>query len=258
VVAALFLSLALAALLVGMRGSAASPVPVLPPNCTPPGVTVISDASGDQTPPGTTKHDMQSISIAEPDFGVGVNKLVFTMKVADLNGALPANTQWKVYFTSNAINYWVAMQTDGNSVVSYKYGTSANQLDTTVGDLDAGSFTTNGAITLTVSNNKVGNPAAGQNLTTVFGECYMLVGIVLAEIDFTSQGTYTLVGNAACAGGSPSPLRLRHRHLQVHRRLSQRRRFCIFMAIPTTAAVARLRHALARRPPTLPSARVRS
>src|SRR3982074_2579471 len=106
-----------------MTGSATSPMPapVLPPNCTPPGVTVVTDASGDQSAPGTAAHDIQRISIAEPFAGAGVNQLVFTMKVGSLSGTLPANTQWKVYFDSpNATTYWVDMQTDGSSVVTFK------------------------------------------------------------------------------------------------------------------------------------------
>src|SRR5438105_14250727 len=97
------------------------------------------------------------------------------------------------------------MQTDGKSLVSYKYGTSANQVDTTVGDLDAGTYNTNGAITLTVSNARVGSSSAGQTLSSVNGVAYMLVGVVLFDIDDTSSGAYTLVGSASCAGGGPSP-----------------------------------------------------
>jgi len=56
----------------------------------------------------------------------------------DLSGSLAANSQWKIYFTApDAVNYWVDMETDGNSVVGYNYGTAANNLDTTVG-LDCG------------------------------------------------------------------------------------------------------------------------
>ncbi|MBD0373276.1 MAG: VCBS repeat-containing protein [Pyrinomonadaceae bacterium] len=204
-VAALIVSVMSAALALALSNVDANPA--APANCTPPGVTAVNDPSGDQLPAvGSTKHDMQSISVAEPYFGAGVSKLVFTMKVADLQGTLPANTQWKVYFTApNATNYWVSMLTDGNSAVSYKYGTSANSVDTTTGNLDAGSFTTDGTITLTVANSKVGNPTTGQSLTAIFGETYMLVGVLLNEMDGTSNGSYALIGNAACAVTSPSP-----------------------------------------------------
>jgi hypothetical protein len=132
--------------------------------------------------------------------------MVFTLKVSDLQGTLPANTQWKVYSTSpNATVYWVSMLTDGNSAVSYAYGTTANSVDTTIGNLDAGSFTADGTITLTIANSKVGNPATGQSLTAIFGETYMLVGVLLTEIDGTSNGSYTLIGSAACSDGNPQP-----------------------------------------------------
>jgi hypothetical protein len=175
--------------------------------CVPPGVTVVTDAAGDELPPGTSQDDIQKISIAEPNQGASENKLIFTMKVADLNGALPTNTQWKIYFTSaDGVNYWVDMETDGNSVVSYNYGTAANSIDTTIGFPDSGTYSTDGTITIGIANAKVGNPSAGQTLSPVFGVAYALIGVVLNDLDDTSNGTYTLVGNASCSGGpSPSP-----------------------------------------------------
>ncbi|MFS8084262.1 MAG: sialidase family protein, partial [Acidobacteriota bacterium] len=119
-----------------------SPTPIgTEDSCVVPGITVVTDANGDELPPGTSKNDIQKISIAEPDTGAGESQIVFTMKVADLNGALPSSSQWKIYFTGpDAVNYWVDMATDGNSVVSYNYGTAANNLDTTIGFPDSGTY----------------------------------------------------------------------------------------------------------------------
>jgi PKD domain len=178
--------------------------------CTLPGVTVVTDPTGDEMPPGGPQQDIQSISIAE--LGTNTNALTFTLKVADLSGTLPSNSQWKVYFNSvDGTTYWVDMATASSNAVTFNYGTSATQVDTTVGTADSGTFFTDGTIRITISNSKVGNPAAGQTLTNVNGVVYTLVGIVLIDIDDTSNGTppsasYTLVGNASCANASsPTP-----------------------------------------------------
>lgn len=189
-----------------------SPTPTPTPggsenSCFTPGITVVTDATGDQLPPGTSKNDIQKISIAEPNQGAGDSQIVFTMKVADLSGTLPANGQWKTYFTGpDAVNYWVALVTDGNSVVSYSYGTAANNLDTTIGFPDSGTYSPDGTITIGIANAKVGGPTAGQTLTAVNGVAYLLVGVVLNDLDDTSSGSYTLHGSASCTGGgTPTP-----------------------------------------------------
>jgi hypothetical protein len=175
--------------------------------CTLPGVTVVTDPTGDEIPPGGPQQDIQSISIAE--LGTQTNELTFTLKMADLSGTLPANTQWKVYFDSvDGMTYWVDMETAASNNVTFHYGTSATQVDTTVGVADSGTFFTDGTIRIGIANSKVGNPAAGQTLNNIFGVAYTLVGILLIDIDDTSSGSYTLVGNASCANASsptPSP-----------------------------------------------------
>jgi hypothetical protein len=176
-------------------------------SCVPPGITVVTDATGDELPPGTAQNDIQKISIAEPNHGAGDSQIVFTMKVADLSGALPANAQWKIYFTGpDAVNYWVDMATDGNGVVGYNYGTAANNLDTTIGFPDSGNYSPDGTITIGIANPKVGGPTAGQTLNPVNGVAYLLVGVVLNDLDDTSNGSYTLRGSASCnGGGTPTP-----------------------------------------------------
>lgn len=186
-------------------------VSATPDPCTPPGVTVVTDATGDELPPGGAAQDIQSISVAEPAFPGGVSELEFTLKVASLSGTLPANTQWKIYFDAPDSNtYWIDMQTDGNSAVSFRYGTSANNLDTDVGALEDGGYSQDGTIIMIVANSHVGNPTAGQKLNNILAVAYTLIkGPVgpgfLNDIDDTSSGSYTLVGNASCATSSPTP-----------------------------------------------------
>ena len=72
-----------------------------PLTCTPPGTLIVTDPTGDQTgaPAANQQFDIQSVSIAEPCFADGLNKLVFTMKVANLS-SIPANGHWKVQFVT--------------------------------------------------------------------------------------------------------------------------------------------------------------
>src|SRR6266478_6366384 len=105
----------LAALLLGSAGAClaiytfASPLaPNDPPSCAAPGTLITSDPAGDQNgaPAANQQLDIQSISIAEPCFAGGVNKFVFTMKVANLS-SLPANGHWKIRFLAAATTYFV-------------------------------------------------------------------------------------------------------------------------------------------------------
>src|SRR5207248_9733614 len=65
-------------------------------SCSPPGLRVVTDATGDQVgAPANAALDVQSISVAEPFFADGSQKLVFTLKVANL-ATVPANAQWRI------------------------------------------------------------------------------------------------------------------------------------------------------------------
>jgi hypothetical protein len=164
-------------------------------------------------------HDIRSLHIAEPYSVDGAKKLVFTLKMADLSDPLTPNTQWRVYFTGADNNgYFVDMRTDVLGAVSFKYGTYIHNADntagtaTTVGNLDAGSNynTQTDAITLVVSNSKIGNPQAGARLSRMF----VRVPVVAVVPDNANYGTpstavgYTLIGNAACQARPAAPTSL--------------------------------------------------
>ncbi|MDQ6908380.1 MAG: glycoside hydrolase, partial [Chloroflexota bacterium] len=188
-----------------------------PPSCTRPGTTVVTDPAGDQTgAPANQQLDILSVSIAEPCFADNLNKLVFTMKVANL-ATVPANGHWKIKFATPTLPasvtaYFVEMTSDESGNVTYSYGT-VGTTTTTVGTADDGSETADGTITITVANSKVGNPAVGQVLTAIQGQTQLLVGAagtgLLAGIDSTTvSGTtpsYTLVGHAACTCPAATP-----------------------------------------------------
>ena len=202
-----------------VNGEGASSVRVVPVSSESPcaglGVTVLTDPAGDsldQVP----SHDIRSVQIAEPYSADGSQKLVFTLKMADLTDPLTPNTQWRIYFTGADNNgYFVDMRTDALATVSFKYGTYILNSDntagtaTTVGNLDAGSKydTTTDAITLIVSNSKIGNPQAGARLSRLFVRI-PVVAVVPDNANYGNPNTgvgYTLIGNAACQARPAAP-----------------------------------------------------
>jgi hypothetical protein len=201
------------------NGEGASSVRVTPVSsetpCTGLGVTVLTDPAGDSLDQ-LGSHDIRSLQIAEPYSADGAQKLVFSLKMADLVDPLTPNTQWRIYFTGPDNNgYFVDMRTDMLDAVTFKYGTYIHNADntagtaTTVGNLDAGSKydTATDTITLVVSNSKIGNPQAGARLSRMFVRV-PVVAIVPDNANYGSPSTavgYTLIGNAACQARPAAP-----------------------------------------------------
>ncbi len=206
--------------------SATAPVvPLAPqglPNCTPPGVEVVTDPAGDQNPAGTAQMDIVKVSFAEPDQDDGGERLVVTMKMTDLNASsLPVNATWTTFFNVGTTTYFVAATTTDPTApggVSYEYGfvDPTTGIVTTQGSADVGQLDdANNSFIVTISNSLVGSPVAGTTLTGVFGRSQLLVGVLgtgfLLTIDTAPNNaaaggrTYTLVGNAACGSGTPTP-----------------------------------------------------
>ena len=183
--------------------------------CTGLGVTVLTDPAGDELDQ-LGSHDIRSLQIAEPYSADGSQKLIFSLKMADLATPLTPNTQWRVYFTGADNNgYFVDMRTDVLGGVTFKYGTYILNSDntagtaTTVGDLDAGSKydTTTDTITLIVSNSKIGNPQAGARLSRIFVRI-PVVAVVPDNANYANPSAevgYTLIGNAACQARPAAP-----------------------------------------------------
>ena len=136
--------------------------------------------------------------------------------MADLSDPLTPNTQWRVYFTgADGNGYFVDMRTDVIGAVTFRYGTYIHNADntqgtaTTVGNLDAGSKydTQTDTITLVVSTNKIGNPAAGDRLSRIFVRV-PVVAVVPDNANYANPSTavgYTLIGNAACQSRPAAP-----------------------------------------------------
>ncbi|HKN53706.1 MAG TPA: hypothetical protein VJX66_14490 [Amycolatopsis sp.] len=185
-------------------------------SCSPPGLRVVTDTTGDQVgAPANAALDVQSISVAEPFFADGSQKLVFTLKVANL-ATVPANAQWRIFWNSpsapNGI-YYVGMTSDDGANVTFEYGTAVVQVvglvlgvpvTTKVGAPDDGRFSADGSIAITVSNDKVGTPKAGDLLGAMFARTFLVTGNTTTRsttaIDQTGAGdAYALVGNGFCA-----------------------------------------------------------
>jgi hypothetical protein len=194
-------------------------------SCAANGLRILDDASGDQIgAPLEGDMDIQWLSIGEPFFADGSRKLVFKLKVANLNSLTP-NRMWRILWsypdepvapnpTSNAFvgRYYIGMNTDSAGAATFEYGI-AQTLSAVVanaspaerfGAADEGSgFNADGTITLVISADKVGAPGPGDLIGAVIARSYPVAQDVTlrgdSAADVASLGsTYALVGNGAC------------------------------------------------------------
>jgi hypothetical protein len=201
----------------GPRGNGLAPVP-LPPAppanpCVAPGALVNSDAAGDQViAPFNPYFDIQSISVAEPFFAAGENKLVFTLKTADLS-VLPPDTRWQVDFVGqDGVQYWVNMNTESGPEPVFQFGLAGAinvvigvGVDITLGEAEPESnFSPDGTITLVVRNEDVGGSRAGDHLEAITGVVKTEAQVsgtarrVNTNDEAAIKASYFLVGNDAC------------------------------------------------------------
>ncbi len=178
--------------------------------CTPPGVTVAVD-SFDPLPVLDGNFDAQSVSLAEPFVGVGVDRLDFTIELADLTDPVPAGA-WFVLWNrpvpdAGADRNYVAIKSTGlPGGLTFEHGTvsppNAN-VASKLGDLTGGGDFT--ADTFTVSADPAlfdgigaGDDMPGVELRTFTGTSPATVA-QSASTDFSGAGNYAVVGNAFCA-----------------------------------------------------------
>ena len=181
--------------------------------CSLPGKTVLTDPTGDSAvgQQGTPQHDVQRISIAEPFFPDGTQKLVFTIKVANL-AVLPPNTTYPLFFTApNGNGYYVGFRTSAPATPAtprFEYGTvaidsitGAYGAFTYVGNADAESnFNPDGTITIVVPPNQFGSPAAETMFTRFLLRVRIEPGLTPDNCpdDLNPAGSYQIKGNAFC------------------------------------------------------------
>ncbi len=194
--------------------------------CRLPGRTVVVDTSdsGANTPPDP-RVDIQAVSLAEPFFGAGVNKLVFTMKLAPspLTATAPPNTEWFIIWNrlqpdADFDRYYVLAKSDATgTTLTYEYGKFGVPLPiggvpnpnantpVKLGDADGGTYDPlTGVLTITLATSKAEMIQPGQSLVDVNGRTYLSRANEPGPrsqnnaSDITGNGTYTLVGNATC------------------------------------------------------------
>ncbi len=181
------------------------PVGAAPPTedpCLVPGVTILRDPEGDGSLPVGTPvgaNDILSVSVSEP-FAVGDGKLVFTIRMRDLNDPLPPSSRWPVQFQApNSTNYVVAMKTNAAGAVSFAYGAGTTSTDPTTPADPLSTYSPEGFITIVVPRSGVGSPAVGQQLTGFLMR--QTVGALTpdnAPDNLGPAGSYTIVGNTFC------------------------------------------------------------
>lgn len=165
-----------------------------PASCAVPGNQVVSDGNN----PITEQLDIESVSVAEPFYGDNSQKLVFNLKVRNLM-PLPI-ASWNVFFTGpdNVVRFVQMSTLVGNP--QFSYGTVTSLLGIPVfnyaGNIN-GTFSNDGNIIFYLDKNLSGNVTNGQSIQ-VSGRTYIKPVLDLIEVDNTSVGNYTLVGNAAC------------------------------------------------------------
>jgi hypothetical protein len=219
-------------------GEAAPVLPPPPPDpCHTPGVLAVSDLnadgtdndSGQNTPPDA-RVNIRRLYVSEPDLGPDVNKLVFRLEVGTSTmGAPPPGSEWFTIWQrptpdTDFDRFYVAMRTDAQGVPSFEYGKFGVPLDATnpnpnantpvkLLDADSGSYdVATGTITITLSTSKAEGVQAGQSLSRLNVRTYFGRNGVPGQrsqnnaSDISTDGGYTLVGNASCAQVNTPPV----------------------------------------------------
>jgi hypothetical protein len=171
------------------------------------------------------------VAVAEPP---GTSNFIFKMKVSDLS-TIPPNSRWRIVwdsFASAGQQFYVGMNSDATSTVSFEYGEVATAVvglvvgvptETKKGvPLPASNFKADGTITIVIPKASVGNPAPGDLLGGVNGRTFtgdtpqtVTLERSTALIDHTfvkaqtdnayPPATYTVTNNSACTAPTPSP-----------------------------------------------------
>ncbi|MEA2202985.1 MAG: hypothetical protein QOI89_3700 [Solirubrobacteraceae bacterium] len=195
-----------------------------------------STGGGAGQPPPLPSLLIDYVAVSEPP---ATNNLTFTIKVGDLSGTLPPNSRWRIAWdwyhptadpTKPDQMYYIGMNTDQNSAVTFEYGTLADAgvpallvLGETKTGVPTGSFSTNGTITMSVAKSAVGSPQTGDLLGAIGGKT--MTGDTPATVTFERStsfvdhtfikgqadnaypaATYTLVGNTTCSSGTIVPV----------------------------------------------------
>ncbi len=196
---------------------AGAPPPSSERSCLLPGLTLVTSPAG-VTGNGsmTNQDDLRQIWVAEPQDAPG--KLVFTMKVDNLDPEPLPSHRWYVYFAipGDDNNYFVALDTT-QGAPRFIYGTRDSTESTigsvpavggagvfeVLGELDAASsYDSDGTIQLVIEKSVLG-VETGMTLTGIAGSIRQTTnsenGVGLTVDSAGAIEGYTVVGNAVCA-----------------------------------------------------------
>lgn len=191
-----------------------------PARCTVPGVMVVDDALGDALDMQPF-HDIDHVSVAEPDFGTGAAKLDLVLKMASLPAVLPPDHSWPIQFIAPGGAFWVALTTfppTGTSAApAFVYGTGAvvNVLSPS-GTLEPQSkFNTNGTIEFVINRSTIGT-AVGQTVGSFLARIRIEIAPGQAALtpdnapqDLLGAGEYVVEGNCGPTAVKVSSLEAR-------------------------------------------------
>ena len=152
------------------------------PNCTSPGVLVLSDPANDQLGnQGGQNQQLDFTAIYFAELGTDSHTLTVTMKVQNLSGTLTPNATWQVYLNVNDTTgtlrtIFVNMNTTDNppnAAFNFGYNSSVGGTgnDTSQGTpgVVTGSFSTDGTITIIAPKSAFGSPQPGDLLGAIGG-----------------------------------------------------------------------------------------
>lgn len=180
--------------------------------CSVPGEVVVTDPEADEVP-ANSQLDIVSVSVAEPYRSAGPDVLVFTIKVRGLDPSnLPLNAFWRASWIDPLVgNRWFVRMANCPSGVRYEYGVYSFG-SAILGLADDGSYGADGSISIAIDKDKINQPQPGDDLTEVGGDTAIIAGpcpegsapAAYPPVDATGTGSYTLIGNEACAPTSAS------------------------------------------------------
>ncbi len=202
--------------------------------CTPPGLTILQDAEGDELDQ-VAAHDVRKLSVSQPYFANGDYKIYFHLKMTSLS-TVPANTYWPVNFCSPSfpcVNpdtntkpygadnkyYTVRMSTVPPGTPAAPVfeilkptaaGTTAGSR-TIVAALPESSYSANGLITLGVKASDLGlaNAGAGTDQLSKFQTRIMVNGVAANPTPdnmpdgLAGTGVFTTVALNFCSPNTP-------------------------------------------------------
>ncbi len=177
----------------------------------------LSVSSPDSNPDNNTSS--VTTQVFDPCTAPGAVLATDPLKAQNLDPIPQPSSYWYTHFSYGGVSYFVDMETDSSLTKSptFHYGrydvdpTTGLNTQNVLGDADSGTWKPDGTITITLSNGKLTQvpnpddpptgtpPSAGSLISGIHGETRQVVGVLLALVDTTGSGGYTLSGNGFCA-----------------------------------------------------------